>query len=53
MQEHPKNYELVNDFISRKTGKSYHVLNAISPAFTASFELADVILDNSLAGGAE
>ena len=48
-----KNYELVNDFISRKTGKSYHVLNAISPAFTASFELADVILDNSLAGGAE
>jgi hypothetical protein len=26
---------------------STHVVNAISPAFTASFELADYILDNS------
>ena len=26
---------------------STHIINAISPAFTASFELADYILDNS------
>ena len=37
---------LENDFICIKERNSTHVLNAISPAFTASFELADYIIDN-------
>ena len=39
--------KLVDDFICLNTESSSHVLNAISPAFTASFELADLILNQS------
>jgi len=42
-----KKNELVQDFIMLNGPNSTHVVNAISPAFTASFELADYILDNS------
>ena len=38
--------KLENDFLSIKGYSSTHVLNAISPAFTASFSLADLIIDN-------
>jgi len=43
---HSKN-RLENDFVYRKTESSLHVLNAISPAFTASFELADLIINQT------
>lgn len=36
---------LVDDFLCLYEKDSTHVLNAISPAFTASFELADHIID--------
>ena len=42
-----KKKELVQDFVMLDGPNSTHVVNAISPAFTASFELADYILDNS------
>lgn len=42
-----KKKELVQDFVMLNGPDSTHVVNAISPAFTASFELADYILDNS------
>lgn len=38
---------LVQDFHLEQSVYSTHVLNAISPAFTASFALADLILDQS------
>jgi len=38
---------LVEDFRLEQAPASTHVLNAISPAFTASFALADLILDQS------
>ena len=37
--------KLVNDFLCLNGPNSTHVLNAISPAFTSSFELADLIID--------
>lgn len=37
--------QLENDFLCLPGPASTHVLNAISPAFTASFALADLILD--------
>ena len=39
--------ELVQDFVLLDGEDSTHVVNAISPAFTSSFELADHILRNS------
>lgn len=39
--------KLVDDFVSINSSYSTHVLNAISPAFTSSFELADLIIDQS------
>jgi (S)-2-hydroxyglutarate dehydrogenase len=42
-----KNRNLVQDFVMLDGHGSTHVVNAISPAFTASFELADYILDKS------
>lgn len=36
------------DYIVEKTDSSIHVLNAISPAFTSSFEFAKFIIDQSL-----
>tara|TARA_B100000161_G_scaffold263531_1_gene235070 strand:+ start:3606 stop:4802 length:1197 start_codon:yes stop_codon:yes gene_type:complete len=38
--------KLVDDFIMLKGSKETHILNAISPAFTASFALADHILSD-------
>ena len=40
-----KKNKLEDDFICIKGKSSTHVLNAISPAFTASFALGDLILD--------
>ncbi len=37
--------QLEDDFLCLKGPSSTHVMNAISPAFTASFSLADLILD--------
>ena len=42
-----KKNKLVQDFKLVNAENSTHVLNAISPAFTASFALADVIIDES------
>jgi L-2-hydroxyglutarate oxidase len=39
-----KTNRLCDDFICIHSENSSHILNAISPAFTASFELADLIL---------
>ena len=39
---------LEDDFICINDINSTHILNAISPAFTASFELADLIIDKSM-----
>lgn len=39
--------KLENDFLTLKGLASTHVLNAISPAFTASFALADLIIDKN------
>ncbi len=38
--------KLEDDFLCIKGKNSIHILNAISPAFTASFSLADHIIDN-------
>jgi len=43
-----ENKKLVDDFVMINKKKSTHVVNAISPAFTASFSLADYILDKSI-----
>lgn len=40
-----KERSLVSDFMVEKQHKVIHILNAISPAFTASFGLADYILE--------
>ena len=40
--------KLENDFLTVQGEASTHILNAISPAFTASFALADLIIDNNL-----
>ena len=37
-----------DDFLCLSGPASTHVLNAISPAFTASFALADLILDHAM-----
>ena len=42
-----KTQHLEDDFICLPGPSSTHVLNAISPAFTASFALADLILESS------
>ena len=39
--------KLEDDFICLKGENSLHVLNAISPAFTASFALADEIINRT------
>ena len=36
-----------DDFICKNGYQSTHIMNAISPAFTSSFSLADLILENS------
>ena len=42
-----KKYKLENDFLTIGGLNSTHILNAISPAFTASFALADLIIDKN------
>ena len=42
---------LEDDFICKFGESSTHVLNAISPAFTASFSLADLIINESIKYG--
>ena len=42
-----KSQKLLQDFLIEKTKSSLHVLNAISPAFTASFEFADYLIEES------
>ena len=40
-----KTYEFINDFIFEKIDGNIHIVNAVSPAFTASFSLADFITE--------
>ena len=40
--------EIIKDFLCIKGKNSTHIINTISPAFTASFALADLIIDNYL-----
>ena len=40
--------QLEDDFVCLNGTNSTHVLNAISPAFTASFALGDLVLDQAL-----
>lgn len=40
--------KLEDDFICNSAKDSTHILNAISPAFTASFEFADTVIDKLL-----
>ncbi len=42
-----KKMSLVDDFICTNDENSTHVLNAVSPAFTSSFSLADLIINYS------
>ena len=39
--------KLEDDFLYLENSDSLHILNAISPAFTASFALADLIINKS------
>jgi len=41
----PKAQSLVNDFVVVDEHRTVHVLNAISPAFTASFAFANYLID--------
>ena len=43
-----KTNKIVKDFLCLKGEKSLHIISAISPAFTASFSFADLIIDNYL-----
>lgn len=43
-----KSEHLVNDFVVTEQSKAIHILNAISPAFTASFAFADYILQEHI-----
>ena len=40
--------KIVKDFLCLKGEKSLHIISAISPAFTASFSFADLVIDNYL-----
>ena len=41
-----KNKTIVKDFLCINGTKSTHIVNSISPAFTASFSFADYVIDN-------
>ncbi len=43
-----KKNKIVKDFLCLKGEKSLHIVSAISPAFTASFSFADLVIDNYL-----
>ena len=38
-------YKLENDFIYEKIDNNIHIVNAVSPAFTSCFSLAEFIVD--------
>ena len=38
-------YEFINDFIYEEISGNIHIINAVSPAFTSCFSLADFIID--------
>ena len=40
-----KTYKFINDFVFEEIYGNIHIVNAVSPAFTASFSLADFITD--------
>ena len=39
-----KSLRLINDFVCKKINTTLHVVNAVSPAFTSSFGLADYLI---------
>ena len=43
-----KTNQIIKDFLCMNGKNSTHILNSISPAFTASFSFADYIIDNYL-----
>ena len=43
-----KKNQIINDFLCLKGENSTHIINSISPAFTASFSFADFVIDNYL-----
>lgn len=43
-----KTFELVQDFVVEGDGQSIHVLNAVSPAFTAALPFGEWVVDNYL-----
>ena len=43
-----KTFELVQDFVVEGDGQSIHVLNAVSPAFTAALPFGEWVVDNSI-----
>ncbi|AAQ00363.1 hypothetical protein EV11_0183 [Prochlorococcus sp. SS52] len=43
-----RSMKLEDDFLCINSDNSSHILNAVSPAFTASFALADLIIDSSI-----
>ena len=38
-------YEFINDFIYEEINGNIHIINAVSPAFTSCFSLAEFIID--------
>ncbi len=47
-----RDLKLVQDFVIEGDGKSIHVLNAVSPAFTCSFPFAEYTVDRFILTGA-
>ncbi|MGE3259074.1 MAG: L-2-hydroxyglutarate oxidase, partial [Geobacter sp.] len=45
---HTGTKELVQDFVVEGDGRSVHVLNAVSPAFTCSFPFAAWVVDHHI-----
>lgn len=43
-----KTQKLVNDFLITKQGNTLHIINSVSPAFTASFAFSQYITNNCL-----
>ncbi len=41
-----KKGNLVGDFVYKSTKNSYHILNAVSPAFTSSMAFAEKIISD-------
>lgn len=43
-----KKFEIMDDFLVESAGNSVHVINSVSPAFTASFAIGEHIVDKYL-----